>query len=831
MKPDHWARVTALFDQALGRPAAVRTAWLQQACDDEAIRSEVIALLQTYDTDPDFLEQPATFADATPPGVDPLVGQRLGAYRLERQIGRGGMGVVYEAQRDDRQFDRRAAIKILPVLTAAMLAERFQFERQVLAALDHPGIARLFDAGTTGEGVPYFVMEYVDGQPVDVWCREHQLSVRQRVSVVERICEAVAYAHQHLVVHRDLKPGNILVTSDGAPKLLDFGIATLLPSESGASAGLTKTGHRSFTLDFASPEQVRGEPVSTTSDVYSLGALLYLLLAGRTPHALDHLSPLDAMRTVCEIEPPLMSAVADQVRRGSLRGDLDTVVAKALRRRAAERYGTVAEFAADLRAWREGRPVAAAPASFAYRSRRFAARNRWAVAGAAALLVSVTGGVAATTWQAGVARQERDKARNRFVQVQQFSRALLFDVHDSLRTLPGATEPRRLLLDRAVQFLDGLAADAGDDDVLQMELAEGYRRLGHVQGSAYSDNVGDTGGAAASFEKATRLAEAVRARRTGALDRLLLSLRAHYDLAAVRLARGEQGASEIAKARHLALVQELEQRHAHHPEARAAAAVGYSNQGVMHATRRDLDGARPFYAAAVKLYESLPPDHPSRHEHRADYSQVLKRLGAVLMVAEDFAESERHYRVALGLDDEAIRRDPGNLDAHYTVTFSLSDLGLVVSRQGRDQEATALWLRAMAIRRAALDHDPRNVRAMSGVATLLNRLGGVAAGANDHALALQRFREELRLRQALITALGGTPAAHKGLAFAQANVALNLIALAKTREARQAARDRDEARALARSIEPDRLPKPGTAGFDPEFATSYAALMAALAGR
>jgi len=831
MKADHWARVTALFDQALGRPAAARTAWLQQACDDEAVRSAVIALLQTYDTDPDFLEQPAPFADATPPAADPLVGQRLGAYRIERQIGRGGMGVVYEAQRDDRQFDRRAAIKILPVLGAALLAERFQFERQVLAALDHPGIARLFDAGTTGDGVPYFVMEYVDGQPVDAWCREHQLSVRQRVSVLERICEAVAYAHQHLVVHRDLKPGNILVTSDGAPKLLDFGIATLLPSETGASAGLTKTGHRSFTLEFASPEQVRGEPVSTTSDVYSLGALLYLLLAGRTPHALDRLAPLEAMRAVCEVDPPLMSTVADGARRADLRGDLDTVVAVALRKRPQERYGTVAEFAADLRAWREGRAVSAAPASFGSRSRRFVARNRGAVGAGAAVLVSLTVGVAATTWQAGIARQERDKARNRFVQVQQFSRSLLFDVHDSLRTLPGATEPRRLLLDRAVQFLDGLAADASDDDALQMELAEGYRRLGHVQGSSYSDNVGDTAAAAASFEKATRLAEAVRERRTDAADRLQLSIRAHYDLATIRLARGEQGSSEVAERRHLALVQELEQRHAHDPAARAAAAVGYSEQGVMHATRRDLDRARQFYAAAVRLYESLPPHHPARAEHRADYAQVLKRLGAVLIVAENFAESERHYRAALALDDEAIRRDPGNLDAQYAATFSLSDLGLVVSRQGRVPEATALWLRAMAIRRAALDHDPKNVRAMSGVATLLNRLGGVAAGAHDHGLALQRFREELRLRQALVATLDRTPAAHKGLAFAQANLALNLIAAAKTRSAGEAARDLDEARSVTRSIEPDRLPKPGSAGFDPEFAPLYTALMAALAGR
>ena len=324
------------------------------------------------------------------------------------------------------------------------------------------------------------------------------------------MCSALAYAHQRLVVHRDVKAANILVTAAGEPKLLDFGIATLLATDGSATTGLTQTGHHNFTPDYASPEQIRGERVTTASDVYSLGIVLYRLLARRPPYLLHGLSTLEMIRVVCEVEPPPMHTVAVPERRGVLRGDLDRIVAKALRKAPQERYGTIVELAADLRAWQAGRPVTAATQSIAYRARRFVRRNRGSVAAAAALAVTLVAGIAATAWQARVAAVERDKAQQRFRQVREMSRSLIFDVHDSLRTVPGTTEPRRLLLDRAVQFLDGLAAGAGADAALKLELAEGYRRLGLVQGSDGTDNLGDTAGARASLAKATRLLDEVR---------------------------------------------------------------------------------------------------------------------------------------------------------------------------------------------------------------------------------------------------------------------------------------------------------------------------------
>jgi serine/threonine protein kinase len=348
MHTDRWARVVELFGQGCDLAPAERAAWLSSACgDDEGLRQDVARLIDTYQNDPAFLEQAADVAAAIDdPARDPLVGRTLGPYRIVRRIGRGGMAVVYEAARDDQEFDRRAAIKVLPTWSAALLSERFRLERRLLAGLDHEGIARLIDAGVGPDGSQYFVMELVDGLPIDEYCRTQQLSLRARVALIARVLDALAYAHQHLVVHRDVKPANILVTAAGQPKLLDFGIAAMISSDEGTSAGATRAGWQHFTPAFASPEQVRGERISTASDVYSMGALAYLLLSGRPPYPLDGLAPLDAMRTICDVDPPPM-------RTGD--GDVDNMIAKALRKAAPDRYASAAEFAADLRAWLEGR--------------------------------------------------------------------------------------------------------------------------------------------------------------------------------------------------------------------------------------------------------------------------------------------------------------------------------------------------------------------------------------------------------------------------------------------------------------------------------------------
>jgi tetratricopeptide (TPR) repeat protein len=586
-------------------------------------------------------------------------------------------------------------------------------------------------------------MELVDGRPIDAWCRDRGLDLRGRVALVERVSDALAYAHRHLVVHRDVTPANILVTADAEPKLLDFGIATLLTADGEATGGLTRTGHHSFTPDYASPEQVRGEAVTTASDVYSLGVVLFRLLSGAPPYSLKGLAPLEAMQAVCETEPPSMSAVAPASDAAGLRGDLDRIVAKALRKAPRERYGTVAELAADLRAWQDGRPVSAAAQSVSYRVTRFVRRNRTMVAATAALALALVGGAAATAWQARVAARERDKAQNRFRQVQQFSRALLFDVHDALRPVAGATAARRLLLDRGLRFLDGLSADAGDDVGLQLELSEGYRRLGLVQGSPAVDNLGDRTAALASFDKAATLAEQAIRRDPTAVQPLIAAAEAYAELAAAP----DAARAAAAERRHVALLDTLERQHPADVEARAAVAAGHTAAGVRCAGRRDFACAQRHYVASARIFDALPPE--VRAARTRLISLTLKRLGAVEMVTGALDDSERHYRAALALEEAEMQKDPADSRWPFETSFTLTDLGVLRRRRGHGEDAVPLWTRALEIRRRALAVDPGNARMIAGVASVVNRLAGADHDAGRYPEAIARLEEVLRLREQL----------------------------------------------------------------------------------
>ncbi len=327
----------------------------------------------------------------------------IGPYELLEELGRGGMGVVYSARRADGQFDRKVAIKVLhPGADSDEIAARFERERQVLAALEHPGIARLIDGGVAEDGRPYLVMEYVGGVPIDRWCEEGRLTVAARLELFRRVCAAVDAAHRSLVVHRDLKPDNVLVDRNGRPRLLDFGIAKILdPERQAASSGSTRTVAGWSTPTYASPEQHRGDPITTASDTYSLGVILYQILTGRLPLELEGLSAGEAEQVVCEVEPPAPSeAVGDSKDLArELAGDLDTVVGKALHKEATHRYASAAELAEDLRRYASGHPVSAERDTWGYRAKRFVGRNRAVVTAAVAVWLVLVVGIASSTWQ------------------------------------------------------------------------------------------------------------------------------------------------------------------------------------------------------------------------------------------------------------------------------------------------------------------------------------------------------------------------------------------------------------------------------------------------
>ena len=397
MTPERWQQIKAIFASALERDPEQRRRFLAEACaGDAALQDEVDGLLAA-------MEQPDGILDQSPLGAaaeslaattnDPMAGRHIGPYRLVRLVGRGGMGAVYEAERCDEQYQKTVAIKLVrPEMNVPELLARFRRERQVLANLDHPGIARLLDGGVSEDGLPYLVMEYITGEHIGVYCAARGSSTRARLELFRKVCDAVEYAHQHHIVHRDLKPANILITAQGQPKLLDFGIAKIL--EGAEARALTLTGQRALTPEYASPEQIRGEEIGPPSDVYSLGVLLYELLTGCHPYCNATQSVAEIERAACELEPAKPSAAAGK----ELSGDLDNIVLMAMRKEPSRRYTSVDEFSADILRYLEGRPVMARPSTPVYRAAKFLKRRRKESAAAILLIIGTAGGILAGRW-------------------------------------------------------------------------------------------------------------------------------------------------------------------------------------------------------------------------------------------------------------------------------------------------------------------------------------------------------------------------------------------------------------------------------------------------
>jgi serine/threonine-protein kinase len=505
MDPERWRRVEELFHRVLALEPARRAALLASECaGDDDLRAHVERLLE-LDERPNALVERFESGAFLPP-ADPLIGREIGPYRLTALIGVGGMGVVYRAQRIDGLFEREVAIKLIRIEFASpTLVRRFEAERRTLAALNHPNIAQLLDGGTTPDGRPYLVMELVLGTPIDRFCDEQRLSIEERLRLFVRVCSAVHYAHQNLVVHRDLKPGNILVDAQGNPKLLDFGIARLLAESSVRTDPLTLTGAPVLTPDYASPEQLMLGPVTTAMDVYSLGVIAYELLSGRRPFQSEHLPPLDWHRAVVEQAPKRPSTTAldatpaapgsslrDFVEEAAerrnatprglerrLRGDLDRIVLMALRKEPERRYGSAKELADDVEAHLAGMPVRARPDSVAYRTAKFVRRNRLAVALAVAVFVSLVLGIVLARRAERRARAQALHARIEADSFQHIADFLLDDFLSSTDTAADAARERRVVLDQA----ERVRREHGQEDHLRANLLDSLGRVAQRLGS------------------------------------------------------------------------------------------------------------------------------------------------------------------------------------------------------------------------------------------------------------------------------------------------------------------------------------------------------------
>ena len=505
---DEYLRLQEIFLTAVDLSAKERTAYLETECGDDAgLRQEVEALVEADAITDGFTEQIESAVPSNLPpddGEEPLVGQQFGAYRVVREIGRGGLGTVYLAERADDEYRKEVALKLVRRgLDTEDILRRFRHERQILAQLDHPNIARLIDGGTTADGLPYFVMEYVQGATLLEFCDAQKLDTDERLQLFRKVCDAVSYAHQNLVIHRDLKPSNILVTEDGTPKLLDFGIAKLLTPEDGA---LTQTipALRVMTPEYASPEQVKGDRITTSSDVYSLGVILYELLTGQKPYRLTSRSVEEISRAITEQEPERPSTAVLHDSRftvhdaRALRGDLDNVVLMALRKEPERRYASVERFSEDIRRHCEGRPVLAHKDTVSYRVSKLIRRNRLAASAALVVFLVVFTGLFVSLWQAESARRQRDLARRAQISAERlnlFLQKMLSFSNQSITSVWPVTQQRNVTVS---EMLDQIGPQM-DAELAGQPAARA--QLLRTIGSAYASQ-GQYGGAEKSLRAA-----------------------------------------------------------------------------------------------------------------------------------------------------------------------------------------------------------------------------------------------------------------------------------------------------------------------------------------
>ncbi|HKS57629.1 MAG TPA: protein kinase [Steroidobacteraceae bacterium] len=705
------AVIEGIFHAALALPPEQVDEFLELSCaGDASLRQQVELLLQSHRQADRFIEEPLVRPHDSAPEPDDsdrLIGQLVGQYRILQRLGGGGMGVVYLAQRADQQYEKRVAIKLIKRgMDTDSVLRHFHMERQILATFDHPNIAHLLDGGATEDGRPYFVMEYVQGVPVDVYCDAKKLSITERLQLFRQICGAVTYAHRHAVIHRDLKPSNILVDSDGVPKLLDFGIAKVLQPGEYRESVLTMLGLRMMTPDYASPEQVRGEALTTASDVYSLGVVLYKLLTGSQPYDLPRTSH-DISRAITETEPRRPSAVAGSAERWArgLRGDLDNIVLMALRKEPERRYQSVERFSDDIRRHLESLPVLARQDAFGYRALKFVQRNKAATAAAALVALSLLGGIVATSWQAqkakeqeAIAKAQKARAEQRFSDVRRLAHSVLFEYYDAIENLPGSTAAREMLVKNAITYLDSLAGEASDDKALQLELAAAYDRVGDVHGRVFSAaSLGDRAGALNNYMKASRIREAIVASDP------------------------------------------------HDERARTELAGSYITIGSQLQETNELPRGVQYVRKGIAEYVKALAENPADMQIRNELARAYNNLGLALEETGDAAGSMQNHREALQLREALVAAEPANGKYQRNLAVSYINLGRAQVLTGALHEGLASNQGAMTLCTALLANDARNADYRRLLSNTYQNDGEYRDFLGDSAGALASFRKKLAL--------------------------------------------------------------------------------------
>lgn len=730
MTPERWRKIESIFQTVVEKPKPERQLMLTQYCgNDMELRREIEALLSEDDTNDfdDFIQAPIKdVARSLPqPTTDNYIGTNIGPYHVVKLLGQGGMGAVYLAERADAEFYRQVALKIVRRgMDSNFVLKRFRVERQILATLEHPNIAQLLDGGTTTDGLPYFVMEYVQGQPLTEYCGSSGISLTERLKLFLSVCAAVQHAHQKLIIHRDLKPSNILVTAEGIPKLLDFGIAKLLdPALSLTPVTRTQTSMRLMTPDYASPEQVRGLPVTTASDVYTLGVILFELLTGARPYQFETYSPAEIERAICDTEIERPSALAERMNdeggrmnlvarffhhssfiphRSSLRGDLDNIVLMALRKEPERRYQSVEQFAEDIRCYLQGRPISARSDSLVYRTSKFVRRNKLAVAAAALVLFSLLGGIVTTTRAARIAETERARAEANLAEAQ---------------TQRAEADRQRLIAEEQRQIAETEAAEAN----LQRQIAEAQR----AEADAQRRN------AETQQERAERrFAQVRKLANTFLFD-------FHDKIAALP---GSTEAREMVVKTALEYLDSLAKEAEGDVSLQNELAAAYLRIGDVQGNPRQanlghMDATLVSYRRSLELSERL------RIKGQADVA-LLRRLaetygktGEVCRFMNKQAEAKEAYRKALAVGEQLLALDGKDEVGHHTVALVYEGLGNLANLDGSNAASALDYLRRSQAAVERWVKEAPSERARLTLATSHLQLGGklLPTGATEEA--------------------------------------------------------------------------------------------------
>ena len=729
MSITHWDEVKALFAAALALPRDERAAYLVlEAAGDPALIAEVQSLLDSH-------EQPGTFLDtvaheyrlqafAVSAAVPSRIGERIGAYRIAGMLGAGGMGDVFKAVRDDDQYHAEVAIKLMRADVRSSLTEqRFRIERQILAGLDHRNIARLLDGGTA-DGMPYVVMELVTGEPIDVWCDARQLGVRERVQLFLQVCAAVSYAHQNLVVHRDLKPNNILVTADGSVKLLDFGIAKLLEAEADTAvveARATATALRAMTLDYASPEQVSGAHVTTVSDVYSLGVVLYRLLTGKSPYAVRTNDAARMAEILSDVTPTRPSQVEREVD-----ADLDNILLMALRKEPQRRYASVEQLASDLRNYLSGMPVSARGNSLGYRTGKFVRRRKVEIAAGAFVACALVGALLFSLREGRIAEHERHVAQQHFDSVRKLANTMLFQLHDEMAQDAGSLKSREMLVKTSLEYLDALYQQGGSDRQLQEELASAYLKVASIQGSDTEANRGNFTGALDSYARAIALLTPLMAADPANHHAGWTLAHAYVEQAALLMvARGPKFARDSAK-QGVALTEAFAPQIPDEAQRLDRMVKAYLAQarilGFMGLSLEAMDSLDKLIGVSEAFWKAHPDDERAFQALSTAYNNAAhiddpRLAGTAAIDARAFALLQKR----MWADEKLLALKPNELEYQDRLSTTRYNIGLRLVARGKFQESLQWFEQALPVaeKTAALDRD--DVRAQYALAIYQSR--------------------------------------------------------------------------------------------------------------